>query len=71
LDKINIQIVAREIAIAAFITDVKIESRSPYPEIEKGPKIVTVIAPPKSIKSHITNKNPKIPIKATLSSKMQ
>ena len=34
-------------------------SNSPKPVIEMGPRIITAMAPPIIIKTHIKNKNPK------------
>ena len=59
IDKIKIHITTRMIATIALIIDPKNKSNSPNPEIESGPKILTAIPPPASIKIHIANKNPK------------
>ncbi len=48
----------RIIATTAFMIEDMNQFSSPYPEIEIGPKIVTTIAPPTSIRIHIPNKNP-------------
>ncbi len=58
--KINTQIKDKDIAIIPLKTELIKGSNSPKPVIEIGPKIVTAIPPPISIKSHIKNKNPKI-----------
>ena len=48
------------------------ELRSPNPDIEIGPRIVTTIPPPTSIKPHIASKNPSRPnFKVIHPSKMQ
>jgi len=44
--------------IIALITDEISQSRSPKPEIDTGPRRVTIIPPPIIIKTHIANKNP-------------
>ena len=51
---------ARRIAIPPFVTDVKILSNSPKPEIEIGPKIITAIPPPRRIKIHIAKRKTRI-----------
>ena len=59
-DKTKTQAITRIIAIIAFIPEDKIESKSPKPEIDIGPNIVTRIPPPANNKSHITKINTKI-----------
>jgi len=46
------------IAIIPLITEPINQLNSPYPLIEMGPKMVTIIPPPTIIKSHIANKKP-------------
>ena len=46
------------IAMIPLKTDEIIESRSPNPDTEIGPRIITTTPPPKSIKSHIAINNP-------------
>jgi hypothetical protein len=61
LDKIKIQITIRISAITVLITDEMNQLKSPYPEIDIGPRNVTIIPPPMIINPHIANKNPKRP----------
>jgi hypothetical protein len=56
-----LQLPTRTSAIIALITDAINQLRSPNPEIEMGPSIVTTIPPPTMIRVHIANKNPKSP----------
>lgn len=62
----------RKIAtVALTIDEINKSSSSPNPEIEIGPKILTIIPPPIRIRPHMANKNPKMPFKVKSSSKMQ
>ena len=55
-----IHAIASKIAIPPLVTDVKILSNSPKPEMEIGPKITTAIPPPSIIKIHIAKRKTKI-----------
>ena len=44
-------------AVTALMADVMSRSNEPNPDIEIGPRTTTAMAPPSSIRTHITNKN--------------